>query len=553
MEPITNIATNEPKGIRKWMPLMVLSLALTIIILDTTILNVTLRTIINDLHTNIRSIQWVITAYSLMLAAFTITGGRLGDLFGRKKMFVLGAIIFAIGSFITSISPTVNIMILGEAIIEGIGAALMLPATSSLLLTTYQGRDRAFAFGIWGGIVAAAAALGPVAGGWFTAHYSWRWAFRINIFVVILLILGSYIIKETRDEEHKVSLDWGGVVLSSLGLFALVFGFIESSTYGWIRQAELFSVFGHVLNLGGLSVTPYFVLLGIIILALFFAWENHVTKMGRLPLVSLKLFRNRQFMTGASITAVLALSQSGMGFSVPVFLQAVKNLNPFQTGVAMLPMATFIMIGAPLSSYLTRFFTPKRIIQAALLIDAIGFMVLRHNLTVNVNVWWLAPGFATFGFGMGLLFGQINNLTLSAVPVTESGEASGVNNTLRQVGATLGAAIMGAILISTLTTNLVNGVKASTAIPDAAKSQISETVRTQASNIEFGSASSNPAIPQNLATEITNISREATASGNRTVLLYSTGIILLTFLLSFQLPNVMREEPAKKKSEVGMN
>src|SRR6202167_6052886 len=165
------IDTAQATGIRKWIPLVVLAFALLIIILDTTILNVSLRTIIVDLHTNIQGIQWVITAYSLMLAAFTITGGRLGDLFGRKRMFILGAALFALGSFITSISTSVGMMIIGEAIIEGIGAALMMPATSSLLVSNYEGRDRQIGFGVWGGIAGAGAALGPLVGGFLTTYY----------------------------------------------------------------------------------------------------------------------------------------------------------------------------------------------------------------------------------------------------------------------------------------------------------------------------------------------------------------------------------------------
>src|SRR4051812_27480719 len=165
---------------RKWGGLLVLSLALAIIIIDTTILNVSLKNIIGDLHTDIQSIQWVITIYALILAAFTITGGRLGDLFGRKKMFLLGAIIFAVGSFIASISHHITPLLIGEAIIEGFGASLMMPATASLLVSNFQGRDRAIAFGVWGGVASAAAALGPIVGGFLTSHYSWRWAFRIN-------------------------------------------------------------------------------------------------------------------------------------------------------------------------------------------------------------------------------------------------------------------------------------------------------------------------------------------------------------------------------------
>src|SRR5579864_3001287 len=182
-------AAEYKKGLAKWLPLIVLSTAVMIIVIDTTVLNVSLRNIILDLRTNIQGIQWVITGYALTLAALTITGGRLGDLFGRKKMFMLGAAIFALGSFITSISHSIGVMISGEAIIEGIGAAMMLPATASLLVANYKGRDRAIAFGLWGGVAGAASSIGPILGGYLTTHYSWRWAFRINIFVALALLI----------------------------------------------------------------------------------------------------------------------------------------------------------------------------------------------------------------------------------------------------------------------------------------------------------------------------------------------------------------------------
>ncbi|MCA9349990.1 MFS transporter, partial [Candidatus Saccharibacteria bacterium] len=182
--------------IRKWAPLLVLSSALMIIIIDTTVLNVSIRNMITDLNTTVQGIQWVISAYSLTLAALTVTGGRLGDLFGRKKMFQLGAILFALGSLVTSIAPTIGWVIIGNAIIEGIGAALMMPATAALLVNNYQGKDRAMAFAIWGAVAASAAAIGPILGGWLTTYYSWRWAFRINILVVIGLLIGSRFIKE---------------------------------------------------------------------------------------------------------------------------------------------------------------------------------------------------------------------------------------------------------------------------------------------------------------------------------------------------------------------
>src|SRR4051794_11793969 len=201
--------------LRKWAPLPVLSLALAIVIIDTTLLNVSLETLIRELHTTLQSLQWVISAYSLTLAALTVTGGRLGDLFGRKRMFMLGAVLFAVGSFIASISRSVPMLIVGESIIEGIGAALMMPATASLLIAKYRGHDRAIAFGIWGGVAAAASAIGPIVGGFLTTHFSWRWGFRINVGVVALLLLGSFVLGDEPVTGRK-RIDGVGVFLSAL-------------------------------------------------------------------------------------------------------------------------------------------------------------------------------------------------------------------------------------------------------------------------------------------------------------------------------------------------
>ncbi|MEJ0021445.1 MAG: MFS transporter [Candidatus Doudnabacteria bacterium] len=522
----------------KWVPLLVMSLALTIIILDTTILNVTLRTIIGDLHTTIQKIQWVITAYALMLSAFTITGGRLGDLFGRKKMFVIGAIIFAVGSFMTSIAHTVGFMILGEAIVEGIGAALMLPATASLLRSTYKDRDLQIAFGIWGGIIGGAAALGPVIGGWFTTNYSWRWAFRINVVVAAILVLSSVLIKEYRETEEAPSIDIVGVLLSALGMLSLVFGFIQTSTYGWLHAVSPLVIFNHTVNLGGISAAPLFMLIGIIILGVFAWWENIRELSGRTPLVSLNLFKNSTFITGSVVSGILALGQAGLSFSVPVYLQSVLSFNPIQTGIAMIPMTIVILVGAPLSTWISKFTTPKRIIQFGIILDAIAFFILRQSLHVGASAWAMAPGFALFGLGVGLIFGQASNLTLSAVSVEQSGEASGVNSTIRSLGQTLGSAILGAILISALSANLISGVNKSLVIPQDIKPTVAQAVTAQSSNIEFGSgANLGGAIPQSIGGEIISISHQATVDATRSALGFGTLFILLALLVSIKLPS----------------
>lgn len=319
--------------IKKWMPLIIMGLAVVIIVLDTTLLNVSLGTIVRELHTNIQSLQWVITAYALTLAALTITGGRLGDLFGRKRMFIAGAVIFAIGSFLASVSHNIPTLIVGESVIEGIGAAIMMPATASLLVSHYRGRDRALALGVWGGMAAAGSALGPVLGGYLTSHYSWRWGFRINVFVAALLVLGSIIIKEARDREEKPRIDWLGVLLSSTGLLAGVFAIIQSASFGWFHAKQAFAIFGHSLPWSSLSVVPYAIVLSVILLGGFFWWEQYLTARGRTPLVNMKIFANTQFRSGAFLMAVLSIGQVGLIFGLPVFLQGVRGYDALHTGL----------------------------------------------------------------------------------------------------------------------------------------------------------------------------------------------------------------------------
>lgn len=526
-------------GWRKWMPLSVMSLALVIMLLDTTILTVTMKTIVTDLHTTLQSFQWVISSYSLMLASFTITGGRLGDIFGRKRMFLIGATVFAAGSFITSISPNVRVMLFGEAIVEGAGAALMMPATATLLRTSYHGHDRRLAFGVWGGIAAGAAALGPMIGGWLTTNYSWRWAFRINVGVVALLLLGSALIKESRDREERPTLDYLGVLLSSLGLFLVVFGFIEASTYGWWFEQAALEVFGQTIHFGGLSATPVFVGLGAGVLALFAAWEHRMRQHGQTPLVSLKLFRNGQYVTATGISSILAMGQAGLTFSIPVYLQGVLKLDPMHTGLAMIPMTVTLFFAAPFSAVISRRVPPKRIIQAGIVADAMGFLVMRQSLHAGASPWELAPGLSLFGLGLGLMMAQTSNLALSAISAEESGEASGVNTACRLTGSTLGAAMMGAIMISALAANLVGGVAGSAVVPETWKPTIEKAVQARASSIEFGGADaiSETSLPPDVKEELARLSNEATVDAGKSVLGYGAIFVLCALFVSWKLPS----------------
>jgi len=523
---------------RKWAPLPVLSLALAIIIIDTTLLNVSLSTLIRELHTNLQSLQWVISAYSLTLAALTVTGGRMGDLFGKRRMFRLGAILFAVGSFQASISNSVPVLLIGESLIEGIGAALMMPATASLLVSRYRGHDRAVAFGIWGGVAAVAGAVGPLLGGFLTTHYSWRWGFRINVFVVAILLAGSVIIDEPA-ERHTKKVDWIGVLLSALGLFLVVFGIIESTTWGWIHARRPIPF----VNLGGFSFVPLTIVAGVVVLVFFARWEWNCERNGGTPIVSMKLFSNHHFIAGATITALLMLSQNGVIFSIPVFLQSVNNLDAFHTGLSLLPMSIMLLIVSPGAGFLTKHIPHKRIVQTGLAVSVVALLVLRWSLHVGMSIWSLAPGLALYGLGMGMVLSQVNNLTLSSVPVRDAGEASGVMNTFRQVGASLGAAIIGAILLSTIVTNLQEAIDASPTIAAESKPKIDASIRLQASALAFGGAEVFSEVPPATRVELGKMRRVATTTGDRTALLCGAGFAFLALLVSVRLPLRPAEHP----------
>ncbi len=529
--------------IKKWAPLPVMGLAVVIIVLDTTLLNVSLGTIIRELNTDISSIQWVITAYSLTLAAFTVTGGRLGDLFGRKRMFIIGALIFAIGSFIASISPNVGWLIVGESVIEGLGAAMMMPATAALLVSTYRGRDRALALGVWGGMAAAGSAIGPIVGGYLTSHYSWRWGFRINVIVVVILLIGSLIVKEAKSREEKPTLDIFGVFLLAIGMLAGVFAIIESSHIGWFIATAPLKVGSLAMQVGSLSLVPFAFVISVISLYSFYLWEKRMVRSHRTPLVSMKIFSNRQFTGGAFTSAILALGQIGLIFGLPVFLQGVMGLDALHTGYALLPLSIALIIMAPLGGAISSKFTPKRIVQTGLLINVVGLLSLIATISLNVSVDDFVVPLLLYGAGMGLCFSQLSNITLSAVSPHESGEASGINSTLRQVGSSLGTAIVGSVLIVTLASNLQTSINQSPNITESNKTLIAKEVSQQASAVEFGAAvRTSVPLSESEKAEIKSISNSSTVRANKIAIGVTTMFTLLAFVSVSRVPNLKNLE-----------
>ncbi len=265
----------------RWIALCFIAMGLAIVIIDNNVLNVAIPYIIRDLHTNFTAIQWVVSGYTLLIATFLITAGRLGDLFGRKKIFLLGTVFFAVGSFIASISMNATMLFFGEAFIEAIGASMMLTSALATLAFEFRGRERAIAFGIWGSIAGASASVGPLLGGYLTAYFSWRYSFRINVIVAIITILGSVFIRDSKSHEGK-RFDWVGTFLSGAGLFSLVFAFIEGRNLGWIHNSPI----------------PFIFAVSFVLLLLFVLWEHRLEKKQLGPLLKLSMFQKPGFSFG---------------------------------------------------------------------------------------------------------------------------------------------------------------------------------------------------------------------------------------------------------------
>ena len=494
---------NKQSNLKKWLPMFMIALALAIIVIDGTILNVSQKAVINDLQTDLKTIQWAFTSYSLVIAALTIFGGRLGDLYGRLKMFRLGAILFALGSFLTTVAPNVGVLLLGWSIIEGVGAALMTPAASALIVSNYQGRDRGVAFGIFGATAGVASAFGPIIGGllakygtnissflswalqfnstisqYFANFGGWRWAFGINVFVVVGLLFGSRIIKDDHVREtQKINLDIPGVLLSGLGLTSIVYGIIESSNYGWWTAKKAFEFAGNKYDLGGVSFTAYAILAGIILIISYILWELKVEATGKEPMVRLEIFKNKAFTMGiATLTTLFGGFSGVITYGLIFFFLTVLKFDSLQAGMSLLPFSLTTIVMAPLSAKLSHRFGSKPIIQLGILLNLIGTYMFYINFKVDSTVWTFIPAMIIFGTGFGMVIAQINNVILSSVDPKLAGVASGINGTIREVGRSFGVALIGAAFISTLGSTLKTNLQNNTQISAQAKTGIINSI-----------------------------------------------------------------------------
>jgi MFS family permease len=469
--------------VRNRFPVLILGLAQFVMVLDSSVMNVSISQIVADLNTTIQGVQLAITLYTLVMAAFMLVGAKIGDIWGRDRAFAVGLAVYGVGSMITALSPNLAVLLFGWSLVEGLGAVLVVPAIAALIAANYEGKERALAYGVIGGIAAAAIAAGPLIGGWVTTAITWRLVFAAETVAVIGILLVRKRMHPSPRLERPPKLDVVGGVLSASGLAIIVLAVLQSSQWGWIEPKGALVIAGHEITPFGFSVVPFLILGGLGLLWAFGDWERRLARLGRDALLDLDMLSIRHLQAGLSTLFMQQLLILGTFFVLPVFLQTVLGLDAFETGKRLIPMSVMMLIAALLGPRAAARRSPRRVAQMGLVALAIGSLILVDSVDITLTGVEFAVGLAVFGVGAGLLASQLGNVIMSSVDPADTNEAGGLQGTAQNLGGSFGTALIGAILLSGLTSGFIDHVADNPAIPPDTRAAI--TTQAQESGLDM--------------------------------------------------------------------
>jgi len=513
------MSEHAPIPRRHWLAMGTLSLGVSLVIMDATIVNVALPVVIEDLGLTSAGAQWMNAIYSLVFASLMLTVGRLGDVYGRRRLYAVGLVLFMVASLGAG-AATGPAMLIGARFVQGLGAAMVLPSTLSTLNAMFTGRARGIAFAIWGSTIGGMAAVGPLVGGWLATDVSWRWAFWLNIPLGLLALVGiAKTLDETRDTTLVRGADIPGPILSALGLGGIVFGLIEGDYYGWWTTET-----------GGPSPVPFALIGGVILVAIFVAVEKRRVEAGKVALVDLSLLGLRSFRYGIIAALIVALGEFGLLFALPLLLQGALGYSALGTGwlLLWLAMGTFLVSGA--TPHLSNRLGQTNVVRIGLGLEAIAIGGLAATMSLSMSGTVIAIWLFVYGVGVGLATAQLTSVILVDVPVAESGQASGFQTTVRQLGSALGVALLGALLISTMTSNTADRLE-TTALPPEAQQVVVDVVHESA-----GAAI--PVLAADPATADAAVEAEqALVDAARLTTGIAAGVLLIGLAATFALPH----------------
>jgi len=466
-------------GKKRWWALIVLALGVAMIILDGTVVNVALPAMVKDLDLSTTDAEWVTAAYSLTFASLLILNGRLADRFGRRLLFALGVVLFVGASVLVAIS-TNSIEVIGARALQGIGGAMILPASLSVINAVFTGKSRAIAFAVWGSTIGGMAALGPLVGGYLTTYQSWHWAFLINVPIGIIVLIGLFLfVPETKDETGRKGIDYPGTILVTIGLLGVVFALIEGQHYGWVIGTTAFTAGGLTWPTGTISIVLVAAIIGVASLIALVFVEKARLRAGKIVIIDLRLFRIRSFGAGNIVALVVSLGEFGLLFTIPLFLQAVRGYSAMETGVILVALAAGAFVASGAGAGMSQRLGPVRVLQVGMAMEVIGIIGIGVVMSTTVTGWGLAPWLFIYGAGVGFATAQLTGVILSEIPVSESGSASAVQSTSRQVGAAIGTAILGTTLLIGLG-HYTTSQLADRGVPAAAASQVADAMQASA-------------------------------------------------------------------------
>lgn len=429
----------------RWFGLLFISIGVSLIIVDTTIVNVAIPAIVADIALTSTEVQWVQTAYTLVFAALLIPFGAVADRIGRRTLMVIGVIIFTLASVAAGLAPNGGFLVFAR-VLQGFGGAMVLPTTVSLINATFRGKERGIAFAIWGGTIGGMAAVGPLLGGWLATDFSWRWAFGVNVPFGILVVIGVLRTVANSRSGEKEGFDLVGAALAALATGTLVFGLIDGRTLGWWTSTE------HVADWWTLELSPVpFLFLAALILGiLLVVWSGYRSRRGKASLLPLDLFAVRSFSAGNIVAMIVSLGELGMLFVLPLWMQNVLGYDPLQAGFMLLSLAIGSFLASGAGSGLSRSMTPLGMLRLGVALEFAALLALAIFLSQDSGWFLLAAILFVYGLGLGLASAQVTNVVLAEIPVEQSGRGSGMQSASRQVGSALGVAALGTVLFSSL-------------------------------------------------------------------------------------------------------
>lgn len=523
------LTTKDSPHPGRWLALAAIALGTSLVIMDATIANVALPVVIADLNLTATDAEWMNAVYSLVFASLMLTSGRLGDLYGRKTMFISGLALFAASSLAVGSAPSAAVLI-GARLVQGLGAAMVLPATLSTINALFFGRERNIAFAVYGSTIGGMAAVGPLLGGWLATDVSWRWAFWLNIpFGLIALALAVWCLPETRDPHLRRGIDVPGTILATLGLAGIVFGLIEATTFGWWTQSD-----------GSASPVPFAIGAGVVLLAAFAFVERRREARDKIVLAHLGLFGIKTFRYGSIAALIVSLGEFGLLFTLPLVLQGAMGYDALGTGWLILALAVGTFFASGIVPQVTKAIGQRSVVRIGLGLEAVavgGLAVL-----IPAGTWTMAALLFLYGVGVGFATAQLTSVILVDVPRKLSGEASGLQTTVRQLGSALGVALLGGLLISSLTSGTASRLDEA-GVPEPHKTKIVTAVHDSVGAAIPGLAKA----PQ--GAKAAELASDAMLDAARSTTGIAAGVLVLGLLATFALPHVRDEDEPQPTEE----